>query len=209
MERFERHFPTEHGLQRVNVDLTAEEPFEEVFKDRALATQSLGLRTSWLQPVLMVARDEGTLTSDEYYKAISALIDFGDESVSIDSGILLAATRDEEANPQKFSQVVSLLGGPQAEMLSHIGVAVDFLGSIWSGRPNELATAKQTGMVLENLLKGQPAWQPIIAVLRRIYRHRVGRESRLDHYILEWLQGHFLVPFGTTTLPLAGFVEDG
>jgi hypothetical protein len=176
---------------------------------RALATQSLGLGTSWLQPVLLIARDEGILSLDECHKAISALIDFGDQSVSIDSGILLAATREQEGSPQNFSQIVSLLGGPQAEMLSHIGVAVDFLGSIWSERPNKLSTAKQTGMVLENLLKGQPAWQPIIAVLRRIYRHRVGREGRLDHYILGWLKGHFLVPVGTATLPLADFVEDG
>ena len=33
MEKFERHFPAEHGLQRINVDLAAKEPFEQIFKD--------------------------------------------------------------------------------------------------------------------------------------------------------------------------------
>ena len=173
---------------------------------RTLAAQSLGLKTSWLQPVLMAARDEGVLSRDEYLKAMSALIEFGDQSVAIDSGSLLAAASEEEESPQRFDRIVDRLGGEQAEMLSHIGVAVDFLASIWSERPNELATARQTGLVLENLLKGRPEWQRIIAILRRIYRHTAGREERLDHYILGWLQGHFLAPAGATTLPLVDFV---
>jgi hypothetical protein len=46
----------------------------------------------------MVARDDGLLSRDEYDKAVLALIDFGDQVVAIDSGILLAATRDEQKN---------------------------------------------------------------------------------------------------------------
>ena len=169
---------------------------------RALATQSFGLRTSWLQPTLMVARDDGLLSRDEYDKAISALIDFGDQVVSIDSGVLVAAAREEEGGSHAFDRVVSLLGGPKAEMLSHIGVAVDFLGHIWSERPGALATLRQTSLVLENLLKSRTEWRSVVTMLRRIYQQRVGVDRGLDEHIVGWLQGHFLVPLGN-------FVETG
>lgn len=171
---------------------------------RVIAAQSLSVRATWLQPLLMFARDEDVLCRGRYGKVIISLIDFGDQVVSIDGGVLLSAASN---NPQSFDRAVRLLGGPQAEMLSHIGVAVDFLGTVWSQQPNELATAKQTGMVLENLLKGRSEWRDIIGVLRRLYWNRVGVERRLDHYILSWLQGHFLVAFETTELPLADFKQ--
>ena len=122
---------------------------------RTLAMQS-ELRTSWLQPVLMVARDEGQLSRDEYLKAIAALVDFGDQSVAIDSGSLLAATSDEAQSPQSFDRMVSLLGGEQAEMLSHIGIAVDFLASIWAERPQGLRRQSRQGSCWKTCSKAAP-----------------------------------------------------
>jgi len=172
---------------------------------RALATQSLGLRASWLQPVLMVARDDGLLSRAEYDHAILSLIDFGDQVISIDSEVLVAATRQEEESPLGFDRVVSLLGGNRAEMLSHILVAVDFLGSICSEHRPELSTSKQTSLILENLIKRRTEWRGVIAILRRIYRERIGLDRELDKSILGWLNGHFLVSLEERSLPLADF----
>lgn len=174
---------------------------------RSLAAQSLGLRTSWLQPVLMVARDQGFVTQEEYYKAVLALLEFGDQVISIDGKILMAAAREQQEKPQCFERVVGSLGGPKAEMISHIGVAADFLKIVWSEHPWELATSMQTGMVLTTLLSGREDWRSVIAILRAMYRQRFGKNDALDHYILAWLHGHFLVPFSIKTLPLADFVE--
>jgi hypothetical protein len=102
-----------------------------------------------------------------------------------------------------FERVVSLLGGPKAEIISHIGVVVEFLRTIWSERPIELPTLQQTGLVLTNLLKCRNDWGRVIALLRGIYQRRFYKDGPLDKYILGWLQGHFLVPFGKMSLPRA------
>jgi hypothetical protein len=170
---------------------------------RAVAAQYLGLRATWLQPVLMAARDDGLLARVEYDKAILSLIDFGDEMVAIDSEVLVAAMDRQNEDPRRFERVVRLLGGPQAELVSHARVAADFLAHIWSERRWELATSQQTSMVLENLIRGQDQWPIVVWLLRRIFRQRHGREDELDEYMLGWLKGHFLVPFQAKQLPIA------
>jgi hypothetical protein len=90
-------------------------------------------------------------------------------------------------------------------MLSHILVAVDFLGSICSEHRPELSTSKQTSLILENLIKRRTEWRGVIAILRRIYRERIGLDRELDKSILGWLNGHFLVSLEERSLPLADF----
>jgi hypothetical protein len=157
---------------------------------------NFGIRSSWIQPVLMVARREGLLTRDRYNDAVIALIESGDRVLSIDGGVLVAAGGDPARNGYRFDRVVSLLGGPNAEMISHIGVAVAFLGHIWQQRPYELVTARQTGLILENLLRARYDWEQSVEALWRNYRQDFGGDSRLKEYITGWLRGHFLIPAG-------------
>ena len=51
MERFERHFPAERGLRRVDVDLASEEPFEEIFKDIKRRPDSIQEYSTFLMQV--------------------------------------------------------------------------------------------------------------------------------------------------------------
>ncbi|HKJ73148.1 MAG TPA: hypothetical protein VKA19_03455 [Alphaproteobacteria bacterium] len=169
---------------------------------RALAGQSLGVRGSWLQPLLMLARDEYSLSSDEYNEALEAFVDLGDRYISIDSGLLLAAAQHAENPLGRFGRVAAMLGGADADILSHIRVAVNFLGVRWSERPNELMTAKQTSILLENLIRGRSEWRDVVGLLRLLFQLRFGQNADLDRHIMLWLQGHFLVPFDTTALPL-------
>lgn len=172
---------------------------------RILAKQSLGVAGSWLQPLLMLARDENLLSSEEYNEVVSALVDLGDRFISIDGGLLLAAARHDGNSLDRFSHIAGRLGGAEADILSHIRVAANFLGVVWSEQPDEHTTRKQTSMLLEYLLRGRTDWRNVIGVLRWLFQDRFGRNTALDHHILLWLQGHFLVPFGTTELPLARF----
>lgn len=170
---------------------------------RILAEQSIGVTGSWLQPLLIFARDKGLLSREEYNEAIMTLVDLGDHFISIDSGLLLAAARHEKDPIDRFSRVARQLGGADADIFSHIHVAVNFLRVVWLDQPYELTTKKQTYMLLENLLRGRSDWRDVIGVLRRLFQDRFGSNAVLDHHILLWLQGHFLVPFGTKELPLA------
>lgn len=170
---------------------------------RVLAEQFLGVTGSWLQPLLMLARDKNVLHDEEYNKAITTLVDLGDQFISIDSGLLLSAARHEENPLDRFGLVVGRLGGKHANILSHIEVAVNFLGVVWSEQPQKLATAKQTSMLLENLLRGQSDWRVVIGTLRLLFIVRFGRNTKLDRHISLWLRGHFLLPSDTNNFSLA------
>ena len=163
---------------------------------RVIAEQYLGVKGSWLQPLLMLARDEKILSGEKYFEAVTALIQLGDRFVSIDSGVLLAAARHKENPFNRFGLVARQLGGPTADILSHIRVAVEFLGVVWSKQPLDLTATKQTSMLLENLLRGRSDWRVVIDVLRQLFHECFARNAEFDRYLLLWLQGHFLIPIG-------------
>ena len=171
---------------------------------RIIAERSLGVAGSWLQPLLMVALHEDILSREEYNSAVIALVGFGDWFVSIDCGILLEAARHQTDSIDNFSRCASLLGGENADISSHIGVAVEFLGSIWPERAADFTTAKQTSTVLENLLRGRGDWPSVVGTLRGLFQTRFGGNAALDRHILSWLQGHFLVSFGASEIPHEG-----
>lgn len=168
---------------------------------RVLAEQSLGVTGSWLQPLLMLARSDNLLSDVDYNEAVTALVGLGDCFISIDSSLLLAAARHEEDPLDRFTNLAGQLGGANADIFSHIRVAVKFLGVVWTEEPDDFTTKKQTSILLENLLRGRRDWRDVIGVLRRLFCIFFGRNGEFDHHILLWLQGHFLVPFNTRELP--------
>lgn len=169
---------------------------------RALASQYLGLKTSWLQPVLMIACDEGLIDRDDYNKIIISMIEFGDETISIDGELLCATSGPGSENAKNFELSVGCLGGPQADLLSHLSVAAGFLAVIWNKRSNEVVTQSQTGAIIKNLLKESADPALTIGALRAVYKIQFDDNPTLDQCILNWMKGHFLVSFESRTLPL-------
>ncbi len=156
-----------------------------------------------MQPVLTQACDAGLIDRARYDEFVLDSVDRGDEVVSIDKDVLLAALgEDGEPVPARFKRVVGLLGGPKAEMASHLGVAADFLATIWKDRPFAFATEAQTGEILRNVLKSRwTNWRAVITFARSMLHERQGLSQHVDDYILRWLQGHFLIPWDHTSLP--------
>ncbi len=171
---------------------------------RVLAEQALGVTAGWLQPLLMLARDENLLSVTAYNKVVIDLISFGDQFISVDGGLLLAAGDFDENSLDQFSRVAERLGGPEAEIFSHIRVTANFLRFAWSKNPVKSATKKQTSILLEYLLRGRRDWQNIIGVIRALIQIRAGPNAELDHYILSWLKGHFFMSAEVGSLPIAG-----
>lgn len=162
---------------------------------RILAEQSLGVTGTWLQPLLMLARDQGILSSKEYNDAVIRLVDIGDHFISVDGGLLLEAARGQEDSLASFRLVTERLGGAEADIVSHIRVAVGFLGIVWTEEPHETETAKQTSLLLDNLLRGRRDWRNVVATVRWLFNWRFGPCPELDHYMARWLRGHFLLRF--------------
>ena len=121
-----------------------------------------GVHGTWLQPVLMKARDRRLLSQADYAKAITDLIDAGQSFVSIDPQTLLAARRlDREAGEAGPGRCLSLasrsLGGRHADINSHCRVAIEFLRRLWAARHLELSDYAAISQLLRSLLRERTA----------------------------------------------------
>jgi len=166
----------------------------EDYHYRLLATQSGKIPSTWLQPVLMMARDRTVLPPEKYDEAVYYMLESGFWFITIDSGNLLRFANSEvDSDGRKFKKVAEALGGPSADMRSHVGVAVSFLNEIWEKYDPPLKSKAQTSKVLECLLKGrtEDSW-PII---RNINFLVISPQKTFQKYFIEWLKGHFYLPF--------------
>jgi hypothetical protein len=163
---------------------------------RLLAETEYGVRGCWLQVVLMVATDQGHISSQEYADAIVALIDINEEFISVGSNLLLCVLKGTSGHrlPNAFNKVVSCLGGPKADIASHTSVA---LGVIRQTRFDlSLSnTVRQAivGALLDGLIRDRSR-QEIDAILQAFdeFAQLVLKDNSMRLYLRDWSRGHFL-----------------
>lgn len=156
--------------------------------------RQLGLtRSSWLQPIFMVANNRGKLDFESYVKWSAHLIGAGHSYVSVSGHALVrAALIDAQAGecPGYFlKQTVKMLGGAAAEPESHVRVAVEFLHFLWidgSALPYREAA---TGMLLDHLVRNRTRdYRRILLTVM----WRMSHIPRMTSYLEAWLRGHFI-----------------
>jgi len=180
----------------------------EDYAYRILGAQKFGLNSSWLQPVLMSAKKQNLLSMDKYAEAIFQMIDGGFRFISIDAQVLLAIGQNQnDPDGIKFVQVAEVLGGPDADMLSHIRVATNFFTEIWEkqGRYPSLQCQAQTGKILECLVRNRS--KELVTILKTLLllvpsKYNLPPLTSLRYngfyrYLDNWLKGHFLRLFNT------------
>ncbi len=162
----------------------------EDYAYRMIGAQEFRLKSSWLQPVLMAAQKQNLLTTDGYVEAIIDMIDGGFRFISIDAVVLLKVANDKnDPGGRKFAKVAEILGGPDADMISHIKVAANFFTEIWREGDPSLEYQAQTGKIVECLLRGQTkSFMIIIEKLRLLVPFS---NKGFGRYLIGWLQGHF------------------
>jgi Flp pilus assembly protein TadD len=154
----------------------------------------LGTPAAWLQPVLMIARNRGVLSGEQYTKAVTDLADIGQELISVDPPTLAVARKldrdsGEEGVGRRFKAASSALGGKSADPGSHCLVAATFLDNLWSSQNLKPGDYQVTSHLLQQLLKGRTEdHQAILDVLDQQLAHR--RSIRI--YLRQWAKGHFL-----------------
>jgi hypothetical protein len=121
---------------------------------RLLAMAAFKVRASWLQPILMLARDGGQLSSEKYREAILAMIDSRLEFISVDGQVVSSSLGSPTSIqlPEEFKRIVSRLGRAKADLASHTNVALNAVAQFWgnSALPWTLREAA-VGALLENL----------------------------------------------------------
>jgi len=157
---------------------------------RLWAQDAFSLATTWLQPVLMLARDEGTMSPSEYYEAINALAFWGHLFTSLDSNsILLQARKDQFTLTPILSRLIDAIGGPKADLKSNCIVASEFLNGV-------LDETDDIGRCMCILSKVLQAMTDGHFVKHRQIVATIARELTAKWWILEhvlgWLIGHTL-----------------
>jgi len=164
---------------------------------RGLAREQFGLRTSWLQPILMKAVDGGHLSRDDYNSAILTFVKSGFDFVSVDPTLLVWALHGTSALelPDDFIRVAARLGGPKADLESHVSVALNAIRLIWTDR--RFAPTLRfacVGTLLSNLSKDRPV-EHFVIILRTFIKFgvQVLNDHEFSDYLRAWVHGHFVV----------------
>jgi tetratricopeptide (TPR) repeat protein len=160
---------------------------------RQIAAQ-LGARAVSLQPVLMRARERGLMSQTDYAKAITDLIEFGQQFIAIDAATLLAArmldTENNEARAGKrFRMAARALGGAQCDPKSHCSVAAEFVQRVWNTNSFDLQDYPVISHVLLAVLRERTNDYP--QMLDRIDALLRGNPDARQ-YLRRWARGHFL-----------------
>lgn len=163
---------------------------EDLFT-RQIAAQ-FGVMAVWLQPVLMRARGRGLMSPTDYARAITDLIEFGQQSIAIDAATLLAARmldmeNDEMGAGKRFRMAARALGGAQCDPASHCSVAAEFIERVWSMVSFDLQDHLAISHVLLAVLRQRTSDYPeMLARINALLRPDARR------YLREWARGHYL-----------------
>lgn len=176
---------------------------------RHLALKEGLSKASWLQPVLMVAREEKIITPAEYQESISKLIGFGHHFISIESETLSYIFSLESFWEENLSLTSKALFGTDAEVDSHFRVAIRFLNQIWRGSASPDKIKRVTSVILSRIYFGDwrknhspEASEKIIkdffgSVIRIGLKEKIFDPSHFPvvdfaEYLKQWQQGHFV-----------------
>jgi len=150
-------------------------------------------RSTWLQPVFMVAGNRKKIDFDTYVKWTAHLIAAGHSYICVSGKVLIrAASIDAEAGECPgyfFKQIARMIGGAPAEAASHIRVAIEFLRHVWKDPAALGYRESSTGFLLQQLIRERTA--DYRRILRTIAWAFAGVPN-LNAYLTAWLRGHFI-----------------
>jgi len=163
---------------------------------RLLSGAAFKVPTTWLQPVLMLAKDAGHISPQEYRKAVVYLIQARLDFISVDSQLLnlslqLAISHDL---PEDFLTIASRLGGAKADLGSHLRVAVGAIAVFWRNVSlSSTLRAAAVGRLLENLCRERNLDQVHLIIRAFLaFNERIIRDTGFEHYVAGWIRGHFI-----------------
>jgi tetratricopeptide (TPR) repeat protein len=164
-----------------------------------LLSEDMGLRnwsaatfqipTTWLQPVLITARNEGHLNADEYCEAVNTLALGGHTYISLDHNCLMhQARKDDFPLTNELSRLLGVVGGPLADLSTNSRVLSAFIDALGQECSDELSVRRIVSEGFLAITKGRQEDQRQIIglILNQIQRKKI----LMDEHALGWLIGH-------------------
>ena len=158
---------------------------------RIWASKTFQIPVAWLQPVLMIARDEGHITHDAYSEAINCLALNGHTYTSLNPDCLMhQARKDDFLVTKDLSRLLSRVGGPAANIFKNSGVLSNFIDMLWQECPDKCKVMRIISELFRTFIKGRQEDQRQIIELI-LWQVRT-KEQLIFEHALSWLIGHSL-----------------
>lgn len=155
---------------------------------RQWAVGALEIGTSWLQPVLLLAKDRGLISIEDYTKFIADCLNREFTYVSMDSQTLLTQAKAEGFNGRgTVKRMLEVVGGKNADLETNLGVAATFLDLVFYETRQAHLRDRYASMVLEAFCG--PRQDKAIEVIKALTAQVSLRVFSLIDHAFWWLVG--------------------
>jgi hypothetical protein len=158
---------------------------------RQWASAALEVGSSWLQPVLLLAKDRGLVSIEDYTKFIVDCLNRDFTYVSMDSQTLLTQAKADGFSGQSTAKrMLEVVGGKNADLETNIGVAALFLDLVFRETKQEHLRNRYASLVLEAFCA--PRRGKTIEVIKLLTAQVSIRVFNLIEHAFWWLVGREL-----------------
>lgn len=153
---------------------------------RQWAAAALEVGSSWLQPVLLLAKDRGLVSIEDYTKFIVDCLDRDFTCVSMDSQTLLTQAKADGFSAQStVKRMLEVVGGKNADLETNLGVAALFLDLVLQETKQEHVRDRYASLVLEAF--SAPRRDETIQMIRALTMQVSLRVFNLIEHAFWWL----------------------
>lgn len=152
---------------------------------------------AWLQITLNVLATDGVINRTQYLTSVGTLGMMLHDHLWLDSRMLLGIlTLDDEGAFALYEAAIKFLGGRNAEMRSHLNVALGVMCNIWITPLPSWQHSRALGRLLEQLVDSRPRdWKSVLYALDNelgIEADFGSKRAKLARdYLIGWMAGHF------------------
>lgn len=164
--------------------LVSEDMYFRQYAEVACSTKGV-----WLQAVFSLARELGAIDHHRYVDFVVKLAWRRHGHLTLDAETMLEVFRDnKEASLGHFKALANFIGTRNAELLSHVEVAIEFLNRLWHVHGDlDLRCMQATSVLMEKMVRYRSDnWAMVIAFIAR------SCAAPIQRYINAWIAGHFL-----------------
>ncbi|SFP67442.1 hypothetical protein SAMN05216229_104265 [Geopseudomonas sagittaria] len=173
---------------------------------RQFAREAYGVNNSgWLQALLEIGLDNNAIDLEIYSSCIAELALYRHNFIALNSTTLVEIYKKDSADLESFRAAIRYIGSKNAEPSSHYNVLKEFIIKIWI---NDIYDTRDTAaytLLKKSISLSHPdvkAMKATSLVLDRVIRMPESLEilnrlanleaPRLNNFILDWLEGHFM-----------------
>lgn len=169
----------------------------EDFHLRRLAAAYEAKAGGWLQVAARAMADAGVIGDADYCIATAQLAALRHGHVWLDLATLKGLRQlDDPRRDALFESSLAYIGGPSADMQSHIAVVLDFMQAALRGDIEPTGAGRAIDALITRLLKGRSEWREILfAMDHTLARRRRAIDTSPElarAYLYRWIKGHFL-----------------